>query len=90
MTVGGFFSAIVVGLIIGALGRLVIPGRQNIGILLTMLVGVIAALVGTAVARGLGVADTPGVDWVEILFQVILAAAGVAATAALLRRRALR
>jgi hypothetical protein len=30
MTVTGIISAIVVGLIIGALGRLVVPGKQNI------------------------------------------------------------
>ena len=78
MTVAGIISAIIVGLIIGALGRLVLPGRQNIPIWLTIVVGIVAALIGTAIARGLGIADTPGVDWTEILIQVVLAAVGVA------------
>lgn len=77
MTVTGIISALIVGLVVGALGRLVIPGRQRIGVLLTVLVGIVAALIGTALARGLGVATTPGVDWTELLFQVLLAAVGV-------------
>jgi uncharacterized membrane protein YeaQ/YmgE (transglycosylase-associated protein family) len=56
MTVGGFFSALVVGAIIGYLGRWLAPKsrpRAQLGLLLTILLGVVAALVGTAVAHGL-------------------------------------
>jgi uncharacterized membrane protein YeaQ/YmgE (transglycosylase-associated protein family) len=42
-----------------------------------MLIGVVAALLGTFIARALGVDTTPGVDWLELLVQVLLAAAGV-------------
>ena len=77
MTVAGIISALIVGLIIGALGRLVVPGRQNLPIWLTIVVGIVAALLGTALARGAGLADTDGVDWTEILIQVVLAALGV-------------
>jgi uncharacterized membrane protein YeaQ/YmgE (transglycosylase-associated protein family) len=87
MTVTGIISALIVGLVIGALGRLVVPGRQNIGILVTMVVGVVAALIGTAIARATGVADTNGVDWIELLFQVVLAALGVFLVAGLMGRR---
>ena len=79
MTVTGIITAIVVGLIIGALGRLVVPGKQNIPIWLTIVVGIVAALLGTAIARGLGVADTRGFDWIELIIQVVLAAIGVVA-----------
>lgn len=79
MDVSGVISAIVIGLVIGALGRLVLPGRQRIGLLWTLLVGVVAALVGTAVAGALGVADTRGIDWIELAIQVVLAALGVGA-----------
>lgn len=72
-------SAIVIGIVIGVLGRLVIPGRQRIGVLWTILIGVVAAFIGTGIAAGLGVADTDGVDWVEWLIQVAVAALGVAA-----------
>jgi uncharacterized membrane protein YeaQ/YmgE (transglycosylase-associated protein family) len=77
VTIAGVISALIVGLIIGALGRLVVPGRQNIPIWLTMLIGIVAALLGTVIARALNVATTPGVDWIEILIQVALAAVGV-------------
>lgn len=77
MTVGGIISALVVGIIIGALGRLVVPGKQNIPIWLTMLIGIVAALIGTWIARGFGWADTSGVDWIELILQVALAAIGV-------------
>ncbi|MGP3923935.1 GlsB/YeaQ/YmgE family stress response membrane protein [Streptomyces sp. 8N616] len=79
MEISGIISAIIIGIIIGVLGRLVLPGRQRIGVLLTVLVGIVAALLGTALAYGLDVADTAGVDWLELLIQVGLAAAGVAA-----------
>ncbi|GAA2354851.1 GlsB/YeaQ/YmgE family stress response membrane protein [Dactylosporangium salmoneum] len=82
MTVTGIITALIVGLIVGALGRLVVPGRQNMSILLTMVVGVIAALLGTVVAHAIGIStDTPGVDWGELLIQVLLAAVGVALVA---------
>ncbi len=78
MTVTGIITALIVGLIIGALGRLVVPGRQNIPIWLTMVIGVVAALLGTVLARAFGVDSTGGIDWIELLFQVLLAAVGVA------------
>jgi uncharacterized membrane protein YeaQ/YmgE (transglycosylase-associated protein family) len=77
VTITGIITALVVGLIIGALGRLVVPGKQNIPIWLTMLIGVVAALLGTAIARALNVADTAGFDWTELLIQIALAAVGV-------------
>ncbi|MFF5078108.1 GlsB/YeaQ/YmgE family stress response membrane protein [Actinoplanes sp. NPDC000266] len=77
MHFSGLISAIIVGLVIGALGRLVVPGRQNIPIWLTILIGVVAAVLGTFIAAAMGVAQTPGVDWIELVIQVILAAAGV-------------
>ncbi|MEJ3746626.1 GlsB/YeaQ/YmgE family stress response membrane protein [Actinomycetes bacterium KLBMP 9797] len=87
MTATGIISALIIGLIIGALGRLVVPGRQNIPIWLTMLIGVGAALLGTVIARAAGLASTSGVDWTEILIQVVLAAVGVALVAGVAGRR---
>ncbi len=87
MTVTGIITALIVGLIIGALGRLVVPGKQNIPIWLTMVIGVVAALLGTVLARAVGVADTRGIDWIELLFQVVLAAIGVALTVGITGRR---
>jgi len=87
--VTGFITAIIIGLIIGALGRLVVPGKQDIPIWLTMLIGVVAALIGTFIAAALGVANTRGIDWIELVIQVVLAAIGVAIIAGARGRRRL-
>ncbi|MCX5064872.1 GlsB/YeaQ/YmgE family stress response membrane protein [Micromonospora lupini] len=89
MEIQGFFTAIIIGLVIGALGRLVVPGKQNISIVLTLAIGVLAAILGTLVAGGLGVDETGGIDWIELLLQVVFAAIGVAVTAAAYGRRRL-
>lgn len=81
MTVTGIITAIVVGFIIGVLGRLVAPGRQNIPLWLTTLVGIVAALIGTAIVGPMS--DTRGFDWIELLVQVVLAAIGVSIAAAM-------
>jgi uncharacterized membrane protein YeaQ/YmgE (transglycosylase-associated protein family) len=78
MEISGILTAILVGLIIGALGRLVVPGKQNIPIWLTLLIGIVAALIGTFIAGLIGVAETSGIDWIELILQIALAAGGVA------------
>jgi uncharacterized membrane protein YeaQ/YmgE (transglycosylase-associated protein family) len=91
MTATGIISAIVIGAIIGALARLVLPGRQQIPLWLTIVVGVIAALVGTWLARVLGIPTvTRGIDWLELLVQLVLAVIGVAIVAGAYSRRGIR
>ncbi|MGW5681179.1 GlsB/YeaQ/YmgE family stress response membrane protein [Nonomuraea sp. NPDC003754] len=87
MEITGIISGVLIGIVIGALGRLVVPGRQRMPIWLTIVIGVVAALVGTAVAATLGVADTAGIDWIELGIQVALAALGVSLTAGAYGRR---
>ena len=48
------FALIVSGLIIGALGRLAVPGRNPMGIGMTIVLGVVGSLVGGLVSRALG------------------------------------
>jgi len=81
MTIEGILGAIIIGAVIGILGRLIVPGRQNIPIWLTILVGIGAALLGSLIVGNLR--DTNGVDWIELLAQVGLAAVGVAAVSAM-------
>jgi uncharacterized membrane protein YeaQ/YmgE (transglycosylase-associated protein family) len=85
--VTGILTAIIIGLIIGALGRLVVPGKQNLPLWLTLLIGVVAAIIGTFLAAAVGVDDTPGIDWIELALQVGLAAVGVALIAGVRGRR---
>lgn len=91
MTVTGIITAIIVGAIIGVLGRLVVPGRQPIPIWLTIVIGIIAAFIGTFIARAIGIpTETKGIDWLELLVQVIVAAIGVAIVAGAYSRRGIR
>ncbi|GAA1814930.1 transglycosylase [Luedemannella flava] len=87
MTATGIITAIIVGAIIGALGRLVVPGRQAMPIWLTIVVGIAAALLGTVLAGALGVKETNGFDWIEFFIQVALAAIGVFLVAGAYGRR---
>ncbi|MCV7222631.1 GlsB/YeaQ/YmgE family stress response membrane protein [Mycolicibacterium elephantis] len=88
MTITSIITAILIGIVVGVLGRLVLPGRQPIGFLVTILVGIVSAFIGTALARALGIPTaTAGIDWLELLVQVIVAAIGVALVAALMGRR---
>ena len=87
MTVTGIITAIIIGAIIGFVGRLVAPGRQNIPIWLTIVVGIVAAFIGTWIAGLFGVADTGGIDWIELVMQVVVAAIGVAIVAGVYSRR---
>jgi uncharacterized membrane protein YeaQ/YmgE (transglycosylase-associated protein family) len=91
VTVTGIITAIVIGAIIGALGRLVVPGRQPIPIWLTIVVGIVAAFIGTFIARAIGIPTaTSGIDWLELLVQVIVAAIGVVLVSNLYGRRSVR
>jgi uncharacterized membrane protein YeaQ/YmgE (transglycosylase-associated protein family) len=88
MTITSVITAILIGIVVGVLGRLLVPGKQPIGMLVTILVGIVSAFIGTAIARALGIPTaTNGIDWLELLVQVIVAAIGVALVSALMGRR---
>lgn len=91
MAITGIISAIIVGLIIGALGRLVVPGRQPIPIWLTIVIGIVASFIGAGIAAAFGYANSNGgIPWIEIILQIVVAAIGVSVTARLYGRRAVR
>jgi uncharacterized membrane protein YeaQ/YmgE (transglycosylase-associated protein family) len=77
-----------VGLIIGALGRLVLPGKQDIPIWLTIVIGIVAAIIGTFIVGSLS--STEGFDWIELVVQIVLAAVGVALVSGIRGRNAIR
>jgi uncharacterized membrane protein YeaQ/YmgE (transglycosylase-associated protein family) len=90
MTITGtsIITAIIVGAIIGALARLILPGRQNIPIWLTIVVGIVAAFIGTFLAQAIGIPTaTSGIDWLELLVQLVVAVIGVALLARVYTRR---
>jgi uncharacterized membrane protein YeaQ/YmgE (transglycosylase-associated protein family) len=47
----GILGWIVLGLIVGALAKLVMPGRDGGGIILTMLLGIVGAIVGGIIGK---------------------------------------
>jgi uncharacterized membrane protein YeaQ/YmgE (transglycosylase-associated protein family) len=78
----GIFSALIVGLIIGALGRLVVPGKQHLPIWLTILLGIAAAFIGGAIAYLFTT------FWIFVLVvQILVAAGGVVLVDGLYSRR---
>lgn len=82
-----FVWAIIAGLIIGLIARAVLPGKQDIPIWLTIIVGVIGAIAGNALASALGVEDTGGFDWIRHILQVVVAVVLIAVVAPLWTRR---
>lgn len=76
---------------IGLVARFLIPGRQRIGILLTVVIGAVAAVTGHFAAEWLGLSPDVGIEWARIGFaasgdidwarlgiQVLLAVTGIA------------
>jgi uncharacterized membrane protein YeaQ/YmgE (transglycosylase-associated protein family) len=72
--VGGWIGTIIFGAVIGALARLVLPGKQNMGLLITILLGVVGALIGYWLAAQIGVCATRGIDWTRWLISIAAAA----------------
>ncbi len=72
--IGGLLA----GLIIGPLARLVLPGKQDISLIMTIVLGAVGAIVGGFVYQALGGGETSGIDWIKLLIQVAVAAVVVA------------
>jgi uncharacterized membrane protein YeaQ/YmgE (transglycosylase-associated protein family) len=68
---------IIAGLVVGALGRLLVPGQQNVPIWLHLIVGVVAVWIGYWIAGLLGVAETAGIDWLRWIISIVVAAIAV-------------
>lgn len=66
---GNILYWILVGLVAGALGKLIMPGRDPGGIIVTILIGIAGALVGGFIASALGIGG-------GLIMQIIIATAG--------------
>ncbi|EFF90330.1 MULTISPECIES: GlsB/YeaQ/YmgE family stress response membrane protein [Streptomyces] len=69
----GWLWAIIVGFILGLIAKAVIPGKQHSPLWLTTIFGMLGAIAGNAIARGLGVEETRGIDWSRHIFQLVAA-----------------
>lgn len=72
--IGTIISALFVGLIVGALARLIMPGKQSIGIIMTILLGVLGSVAGSWLTYQLGYGNANG-GWAIIPFLVGIAVA---------------
>lgn len=69
-------GAIILGAIIGALARLILPGRQNISLVVTVILGILGSLVASWLVYQFGYQNEKGFEWIPF-FVGILAAAGL-------------
>jgi uncharacterized membrane protein YeaQ/YmgE (transglycosylase-associated protein family) len=71
---------LVAGLIIGALARLILPGRQRLGILMTLLLGVIGSLIGGTIANALAAGSIWELNFIGFI-AAVAASVGLVAIA---------
>jgi uncharacterized membrane protein YeaQ/YmgE (transglycosylase-associated protein family) len=69
--IGSILGYVVVGLIVGLLARLLLPGRDPIGFFRTLVVGIVGAVLGGWLA-GAFFAKTEGVDWLASIGVAIV------------------
>ena len=67
----GILSLIVVGLIAGLLAKLVMPGRDPGGLIVTTLMGIAGAFIGGLVVQFIGGAGVTGINIWSILVAVL-------------------
>ena len=67
-------GTIIFGAIVGILARAVLPGRQAYGWIVTIVLGIVGALIGYWVWGALGGHNTPGIDWIRLAISVAAAA----------------
>ena len=69
------FGTIFFGAVIGVLARIVLPGRQNINMVVTVILGVLGALIGYWVWGLISdKGDTVGIDWIRWFISIAVAA----------------
>ncbi|MEI2826835.1 MAG: GlsB/YeaQ/YmgE family stress response membrane protein [Dermatophilaceae bacterium] len=83
-------GTIIAGLIVGLLARFILPGRQNLSLVITTIIGIVGALIGWWLAGMLGVASTSGVDWIRWIISIIVAAIGIVVYGAVTKSSSVR
>ena len=81
MSIGGIILALVIGLVAGLIARAVIPGKQDLGIVATIVLGVIGSVVGNLLAGLLLRGELQfvlGGWWASILGAIVVLAVYVA------------
>ena len=69
----GLIATLVIGLIVGAIAKLLVPGRDPGGWIITILLGIAGALVGTWLGRVLGIySQGEGAGWIASIIGAVL------------------
>lgn len=66
----GILSWILLGLVVGAVAKVIMPGKDPGGLIVTILVGVAGALVGGFIASAIGLGSVRGFDLRSLLIAV--------------------
>ena len=70
--IGELIAAIVIGIIAGYIGRALLPGKDSMGFVGTVLVGIVGALVGWALfTYALGIGDSDKFDFGGIIGAIV-------------------
>ncbi|MCV7379013.1 transglycosylase [Mycobacterium alsense] len=86
--IGSIILAIIVGAIIGVVARLVMPGKQSIGMIMTVLLGAVGGLIGSVVAGQFGYHNANGgIAWIPFFIGVVVAVVLIAIYEAVTGRR---
>ncbi len=78
---------IIAGLIIGALARLIKPGKQNLGLLATLLLGLVGSIIGGSIASLIGTGDIFELNVFGFIVAVIAAVLLIGVAEAVMGRR---
>lgn len=69
----GLIAILVVGLIVGAIAKLLVPGRDPGGWIVTILLGIAGAFVGTFLGRALGIYSTgQSAGWIASIIGAVV------------------
>lgn len=64
---------IIAGLVIGVLARFVMPGKQNLSMLMTLVLGLVGSVIGGTIASLLGTGDIMELNVIGFIASVISA-----------------
>ncbi|GAA4411756.1 transglycosylase [Fodinibacter luteus] len=87
MDIGEIIGTIIFGAVIGVLARLVLPGKQNISAVITVILGILGALIGYWLWGLVGGGDTSGIDWIRWFISIAAAALLVVAYGSITGRK---
>ena len=81
---------IIAGLVIGALARLIKPGKQKLGLLATLLLGLVGSVIGGVIANLLGTGDIFELNFIGFIVAVIAAVLLIGVAEGMSGRRSVR